>query len=59
MALFFDTSALAKLYHEEVGTAAIQQLLEIPEPCNSRPRLIFSEIISSNPSLPRTAFWVA
>lgn len=31
MALFFDTSALAKLYHEEVGSAFIQQLFEIPE----------------------------
>ena len=31
MALFFDTSALAKLYHEEVGSAAVQQLFEVPD----------------------------
>ena len=31
MALFFDTSALAKLYHEEVGSAVVQRLVEIPD----------------------------
>jgi hypothetical protein len=31
VALFFDTSAFAKLYHEEAGSAFVQQLFEIPE----------------------------
>ncbi len=31
MILFFDTSALAKRYHEEAGSAFIQELFEIPE----------------------------
>jgi hypothetical protein len=30
MALFFDTSAVAKLYHLEVGSSFVEQLFEIP-----------------------------
>ena len=31
MALFLDTSALAKLYHEELGSAAVQELFGVPD----------------------------
>jgi hypothetical protein len=46
MALFFDTSALAKLYHEEVGSVFVQQLFEVPEQVSFISRLCAIEMHS-------------
>ncbi len=46
MGLFFDTSALAKLYHQEIGSAFVEQLVEIPEQVSLISRLGAIEIHS-------------
>jgi predicted nucleic acid-binding protein len=47
MALFFDTSALAKLYHEEVGSAVVRHLVEIPDQVSFISRLGVLEMHSA------------
>lgn len=46
MALFFDTSALAKLYHDEIGSGFVQQLFEKPEQVSFISRLGAVEMCS-------------